>query len=128
MKTTTTTTNDLSLLKKEVISALSPIELVACSNKRDSSSSVLLCIYVCIVITYYGRLGVNRYDYESCSWSAEQGKLVFFPVPVFAPVNLVSRDGFGRPPGVSRLILPPGLNLVLTRGFLSFLPLRDIYY
>ena len=32
---------------------------------------------------------------NSCSWSAEQGKLIF--LSPFAPEILVSRDGFGSP-------------------------------
>ena len=32
---------------------------------------------------------------QSCSWSADQGK--YISLSVFAPENLVSRDGFGSP-------------------------------
>ena len=44
-----------------------------------------------------------------------KGKRIYFPVRVlFAPENLVSRDGFGRVPSrVSLLISILGLNLVL---------------
>ena len=49
-----------------------------------------------------------------------------FPVPVRASENLVSRDRFGRS-GPGELAHSPrsGLNLVLPRGPLSFLPLSS---
>ena len=57
------------------------------------------------------------------------GERIFFPVSLFAPENLVSRDGFGRPiphqpahsPYVRVSVL--SLNLMLTHGLRSFLPL-----
>ena len=53
-------------------------------------------IYICCVIkkvseTFYASTGC---DWQSCSWSADQG--FFFPFP-FMPSNLVSRYRFGRP-------------------------------
>ena len=48
----------------------------------------------------YGRTYSKSMDQpgncQSCSWSAEQGKLIF-SLSAFAPENLVSRDGFGSP-------------------------------
>ena len=44
-------------------------------------------------IAEYGSTG---YGCQSCSWSAEQGKLIF-PWSPCVPDNLVSRDGFSRP-------------------------------
>ena len=40
----------------------------------------------------FSRLGINWYGYQSCLWSAAQGKRI---IP--CPRNLIWRDGFGRP-------------------------------
>ena len=51
--------------------------------------------------------GLTGYGHQSCSWSAKQGKKMFFPLSPFAPVNLVSQDGYSCPvpSRVSLLIL-----------------------
>ena len=48
--------------------------------------------YIAILIEYAS----TGYGCQSCSWSAERGKILFFLSP-FAPENYVSRDRFGRP-------------------------------
>ena len=60
--------------------------------KRENESP---CMFECMV-NKYSRLGINRHGYQSCSWSAEQGKMSF-SLSSFAPENLVLRDSFGRP-------------------------------
>ena len=62
--------------------------------------TTFLIMYVWMV-THVARqeyifIWINR-GYQSCTWSAEQGKLIF-PCPrSFAPENLASRDGYGSP-------------------------------
>ena len=87
---------------------------------------VLSTMYVCMVITYI-RVWSTGWGCQSCSWSAEQGKLIF-PCPrACVPENLVPRDGFSRPvprqlahlhtqaeSGMILLILQPPRCLVLS--------------
>ena len=71
-------------------------------------------MYVCIV-THIARVCINRIICQSCSWSAEQGKLIF-PCPR-SRLRIWSREtGLAVPSRVSLLISILRLNLVLTYG------------
>ena len=72
-------------------------------------------MYVCMVITC-SRLGISPYGYQSCSWSAGQGKCIF-PCPRLR-LKIWSREtGSAVPYRVSMLLISVlRLNLVLTYG------------
>ena len=67
--------------------------------------------------------GSTGYGCQSCSWSAEQGKLFFFRPHSWLRINLVylaRGDGFGRPSRSESAcsFSTLRLNLVLTHGIL----------
>ena len=54
-------------------------------------------MYVCMYVwsSHIAEYGSTGQGCQSCSWSAEQGKVI--PLSPCVPENLVSRDGFSRP-------------------------------
>ena len=73
-----------------------------------------VCMYVCMVITY-SRVWINRVGLPTCSWSAEQRKLIF-PCPR-ACLRIWPREtGSAVPSRVSLFISILRLKLVLPYG------------
>ena len=80
----------------------------------------ILCtvvLHVCIYIwsSYITREGPIGEGYQFCSWSVEQGKLIF-PCPRSRLRMRCRKTGSAIPSRVSLLISILGLNLVLTYG------------
>ena len=63
----------------------------------------LFCMYACVVITY-GRLGINRYGYQPCAWSAEHETLFFLRPRLHLSIRS-SKIGLTLPSRVSPSIL-----------------------
>ena len=53
-------------------------------------------MYVCIVITYYSRVWINRLRLPVLLKVSRTGKMNI-PLSPYAPQNLISREGFSRP-------------------------------
>ena len=64
-------------------------------HRLRTNTMIYHCMYECMEVTYSKRKDQPGKGYQSCSWSAEQGKLIF-PCPR-SHLNLISRDGFGSP-------------------------------
>ena len=78
-----------------------------CAIRHHRARKIMMCTYVWIYVCMYlcidvgsshiAQYGSTGRSCQSCSWSAEQGELIFPYRSPFVPENLVSRDGFGSP-------------------------------
>ena len=91
--------------------------------------------HVCIVTTYYNTVVVvaeyasTGYGCQSCSWSADQGQLLFPWSPV-AHENLVSRDGVrpSRPASARSTLLAQAESAIYTIILILYYTILLILY
>ena len=84
---------------------------------NSSNTSMYVCMYMYVWSLHIAEYGSTGQGCQSCSWSGEQGKLIF-PCPR-SRLRIWSRDtGSAVPSRVSLLISILRLNLVLTHGIL----------